>query len=114
MNLTRNHEVAVQSLAALSGLRILCCCVLWCRLAAIASISPLAWEPPYDTSVALKRQKTKHKNKTKQNLSGEAQYQIRFGKKKKKKKKKNLSGVEEKKVENIKSERHQCMDFLAS
>ena len=32
---------------------------LWYRLAAIAPIQPLAWEPPYAMGVALKRQKTK-------------------------------------------------------
>ena len=32
---------------------------LWCRLAATALFRPLAWEPPYATGVALKRQKTK-------------------------------------------------------
>ena len=45
---------------------------LWCRLAATAPIQPLAWEPPYATDVALKKQKTKnwkkksdlHKEKT--------------------------------------------------
>ena len=36
---------------------------LWHRLAAIAPIRPLAWEPPYATGVALKRQKYKKKNK---------------------------------------------------
>ena len=30
---------------------------LWCRPAATALIGPLAWEPPYATGVALKRQK---------------------------------------------------------
>ena len=31
---------------------------LWCRLvAAVASIGSLAWEPPYATGVALKKQK---------------------------------------------------------
>ena len=34
---------------------------LWCKLAAVAPIRPLAWEPPYATSAALKRRKT-HKN----------------------------------------------------
>ena len=33
----------------------------WCRLAATAPVRPLAWEPPYAASVALKRQKTKNK-----------------------------------------------------
>ena len=42
---------------------------LWCRLAAVALIRPLAymeaWEPPYAVGAALKRQKTKTKTKTK-------------------------------------------------
>ena len=40
---------------------------LWRRLAAIASIRALAWEPPYVAGVALKRQKTK-KKKEKRNI----------------------------------------------
>ena len=66
-NLTRNHEVAVQSLPLLSGLTIRCCRELWCRLqtrlgsrvawlwrrlAATAPIRPLAWEPPYAVGAA--------------------------------------------------------------
>ena len=35
---------------------------LWCRMAAVAPIPPLAWEPPYAAGVSLKRQKI---NKTK-------------------------------------------------
>ena len=38
---------------------------LWYRLAAVAWIGPLAWEPPYATGGALKRQKDKKKKKTK-------------------------------------------------
>ena len=34
---------------------------LWCRLAAVGPIGPLAWEPPYAESVALKSKKTKPK-----------------------------------------------------
>ena len=34
---------------------------LWCRPSAIALIRSLAWEPPYATGEALKRQKTKKK-----------------------------------------------------
>ena len=37
---------------------------LWCRLAAVAPIRPLAWEPPYAAGAALKRQKKKKKKKT--------------------------------------------------
>ena len=32
---------------------------LWCRLAAVTLVRPLAWEPPYATSAPLKRQKDK-------------------------------------------------------
>ena len=52
----------VESLASLSGLRIQCCCELWCRPAATAPNGPLGWEPPYATGVALKTKQ----NKTKQ------------------------------------------------
>ena len=34
--------------------------LLWCRLAATAPIGPLAWEPPYASGAALKRQKNKN------------------------------------------------------
>ena len=33
---------------------------LWCRLAAVALIQPLAWEPPHAVGVALKRPKKTH------------------------------------------------------
>ena len=36
---------------------------LWCRPAALALIKPLAWEPPYASSVALKSKKKKKKKK---------------------------------------------------
>ena len=32
---------------------------LWCKLAAVAPVRPLAWEPPCAESTVLKRQKTK-------------------------------------------------------
>ena len=38
---------------------------LWHRLAATTPIRPAAWEPPYVAGVALRRQKTKQKNKQK-------------------------------------------------
>ena len=46
----------VWSLASLGGLRIWCCCELYCRLVATAPIRLLAWEFPYATGAALKRQ----------------------------------------------------------
>ena len=67
-------RIWIWSLALLSVLRIWRCCELWCRsqmrlgscvarlwckLAATAPTWPLAWEPPYALSAALKRQKTK-------------------------------------------------------
>ena len=72
----------VRSLASLTGLRIRCCrelwycgvgcrrgsdpalLWLWCGPAATTPIQPLAWEPPYASSEALKRQKqTNNSNK---------------------------------------------------
>ena len=41
-----------------SGLALLW---LWCRLAAVAPIRPLAWEPPHASGVALKKKKKKQK-----------------------------------------------------
>ena len=94
MNLTRNHEVAGQSLASLSGLRIQHCHEPWCRSqmllgsgllwrrpAATAPIGPLAQEPPYTAGGALKS-KTKQTNKkhlrnlyeSKQEFPGQAQW----------------------------------------
>ena len=58
-------RMRVQPLASLSGLTIWCCCELWCRSADTALIWPLAWELPYATGAALKRQKTKQKRKRK-------------------------------------------------
>ena len=63
----------VPSLALLSGFRIRHCCELWCRLqmgsdpvllwlwlwcrpAAVAPIQALAWETPYASGAALKKQ----------------------------------------------------------
>ena len=36
---------------------------LWCRLAAVAPIQPLAWELPYAAGVALKKPKKQKKKK---------------------------------------------------
>ena len=65
MNLTRNHEVSslIPGLAqwvkgssvAMSFGSNLVLLWLWSRLAAVASIRPIAWEPPYATGVTLKK-----------------------------------------------------------
>ena len=72
-NPTRNHEIA-GLIPGLSGLRIqrfheLWCrsrhsldlVWLWCKIAAVALIGPLAWEPLYAAGVAIKKKKTKKK-----------------------------------------------------
>ena len=92
MNLTRNHEVAGQSLASLSGLRIQHCHEPWCRSqmllgsgllwrrpAATAPIGPLAQEPPYTAGGALKS-KTKQTNKQKQKETDEVDFQTYISK----------------------------------
>ena len=74
--LLRTMRLQVQSLVLLSGLRIQRCHELWCRsqtqlgsgallwlwhrLAAVALIISIGWEPPYASGVAL-RSKTKQK-----------------------------------------------------
>ena len=61
--------MCVRSLASPSRLGILHCCGcgeghwLWCRLAPVALIQPLAWEFPYTTGEALKKKKRKEKKK---------------------------------------------------
>ena len=42
---------------------------LWCRPAATVSIVSLAWEPPYATGVAPRKQKKKKKNPQSSNFS---------------------------------------------
>ena len=50
-------RIQVRSLALLSGSGIRHCGELWCRLAGVALIQPLAWELPYAMGVAVKRQR---------------------------------------------------------
>ena len=59
-------RIRVRSLALVSGLRIWCCCELWCRLAAAARIQHIACELPYAMDAALKSQKKKKKPTKKQ------------------------------------------------
>ena len=49
---------------------------LWCRLAAIAPIGPLAWEPPCAMGAALKGQKTKKIKKFKKIKINKVKYSI--------------------------------------
>ena len=42
---------------------------LWYRLAGVARIGPLAWEPPYATSEALKSKKKKKREREKKESS---------------------------------------------
>ena len=57
LNRNESDQDPQGSPALLSGLRIRHCCELWCKLAAVASIRPLAWEPSCAVGAALKRQK---------------------------------------------------------
>ena len=87
MSPTSIHEDSGSILALLSGLRMQCCHELWCRsqtqlrfgvawldlarswiwlgcrTAAAAPIQPLAWEPPYATGAALKKENPKQTKK---------------------------------------------------
>ena len=65
MNLTRNHEVAYLIPGLTQWVKDLALLWLWCKPAATARTRPVAWEPPYATVAALKRQKTKKKKKKK-------------------------------------------------
>ena len=56
MNPTRNQvEGSISGLA--QGVKDLVLLWLWCRLAAVAPIGPLAWEHPYAVEVALEKTK---------------------------------------------------------
>ena len=74
-------RMQVQSLASVSELRIWHCSELWCRwqtqlgsqvavavckLAAVAPIQPLAWEPPCAAGTALKSKKKKKEKEKKE------------------------------------------------
>ena len=42
---------------------------LWCKPAAVARVSPLAWEPPYAAGAGLKKQKPKKKREKYKSLA---------------------------------------------
>jgi len=50
----------VPSLAVLSGMRIWCCCELWCRPAGAAPLGPLAWELPCAACSPKKQKQQKY------------------------------------------------------
>ena len=41
---------------------------LWCRPTAAAPIRPLAWEPPYAASTALKKKKKKEREREREGM----------------------------------------------
>ena len=63
-NPTRNHRVAGSIPRLNQWVKDPALLWLWCRLAAVAPIRPLAWEPPHAASATLKTNKQKRSFKS--------------------------------------------------
>ena len=74
-------KLQVQSLASLSGLRVQCCCELWCRLAAIAPIWPLATSLGTSTchgcGPKMQKKKKNHTTNSYSNMNGTRKHYVR-------------------------------------
>ena len=64
-NPTRNHKVVGSIPDLAQWVKDLSLLWLWCRLAAVALIRPLAWEPPCAVDATLKREKDKKRKERK-------------------------------------------------
>ena len=67
----------IRSPASISGLKIWRCCELWYRVAAVAPIQPLGWEPAYATGAGLKSQRKRKEKKRREKKSKKKEREYR-------------------------------------